>query len=85
MSSNVHHYELRRPFLTIANRGGGQIVLQVRQATESGYIECLPNGVFDMAYPTSKLRRARVKEDGRVASALMAGETSQCVFIEYDL
>ena len=22
MSSNVHHYELRRPFLTIANRGG---------------------------------------------------------------
>lgn len=84
MSSNVHHYELRRPFLTIANRGG-QIVLQVRQATESGYIECLPNGVFDMAYPASKLRRARVKEDGRVASALMAGETSQCVFIEYDL
>ena len=22
MSSNVHHYELRRPFLAIANRGG---------------------------------------------------------------
>ena len=60
-------------------------MVQVRQATEIGYIECLPNGVFDIAYPTSKLRRARVKEDGRVASALMAGEISQCVFIEYDL
>ena len=66
-------------------RGGGQIVLQVRQATEQGYIECVSGGVFDMAYPTSQLRRARVKDDGRVASALMAGEISQCVFLEYDL
>ena len=82
---NVHHYALRRPFLQIATRGGGQIVLQVRQATEQGYIECVSGGVFDMAYPTSQLRRARVKDDGRVASALMAGETSQCVFLEYDL
>lgn len=39
----------------------------------------------DLAYPTSQLRRARVKDDGRVASVLMAGETSQCVFIEYDI
>lgn len=82
--SNVKHYIPTRPFLSIASRGG-QIVLQVRQATEQGYIECVPGGVFDMAYPTSQLRRARVKEDGRVASALMAGETSQCVFVEYDL
>ena len=60
-------------------------MLQVRQATEQGYIECLPYGVCDLAYPTSQLRRARVKEYGMVASALMAGETSQCLFVVYDL
>lgn len=61
------------------------MVLLVRQATEAGYIECVSGGVFDIAYPTSQLRRARVKDEGRVASALMTGETSQCVFREYDL
>ncbi len=59
--------------------------LLVRQATEAGYIACCSGGVFDAAYPSSELRRARVKDDGRIASALMAGETSQCVFIEYDI
>ncbi len=82
--SKVRHFKPRCPFLQIATRGG-QIVLKVRQATEQGYIECVSGGVFDMAYPTSQLRRARVKDDGHVASALMAGETSQCVFLEYDL
>ena len=82
--SNAKHYIPVRPFLSTALRGG-QFVLQVRQATEQGYIECVSCGVFDMAYPTSQLRRARVKDDGRVASALMAGETSQCVFIEYEI
>lgn len=60
-------------------------MLQVRQATEQGYIECVSSGVFDVAYPSSQLRRARVKDDGLVASALMSGETSQCVFIEYEI
>ena len=73
-----------RPFLEIASRGG-QIVLRIRQATEQGYIECDPQGVCDLAYPSSQLRRARVKDDGLVASALMSGETSQCVFIEYEI
>ena len=59
-------------------------MLCVRQATEQGYIECLPGGVADLAYPTSQLRRARVKDGGLVASALMAGETSQYVFIVYE-
>lgn len=81
--SKAKHYPIDGPFLAIAVRGG-QTVLRVRQATEQGYIECLPGGVADLAYPTSQLRRARVKDDGRVASVLMAGETSQCVFIEYD-
>lgn len=74
---------MERPFLQIANQGG-QIVLQVRQATEQGYIECLPGGVCDLAYPESYTRRARVTEHGNVVGALMAGETSQCVFIAYE-
>lgn len=82
--SKAKYYSLDRPFLKIANQGG-QIVLQVRQATEQGYIECVPNGVADLAYPTSQLRRARVKDDGLVASALMAGETSQYVFVVYEI
>ena len=55
----------------------------MRQATNAGYIECDPSGVFDIAYPNSELRRARVKERGKVASTLMAGEPAQCVFIVY--
>ena len=82
--SKAKYYSLERPFLSTALRGG-QFVLQVRQATEQGYIECVPGGVADLAYPTSQLRRARVKDDGLVASALMAGETSQYVFIVYDI
>lgn len=58
-------------------------VLRVRQATEQGYIECEPGGVFDAAYPESVYRRARVKERGRIASTLMAGEPSQYVFVSY--
>ncbi len=81
--SRVRHFCATMPFLTLADRG--QLALLVRQATEAGYIECESGGVFDAAYPTSELRRARVKEGGRVASALMAGECSQCVFITYDL
>lgn len=81
--SKAKYYSLDRPFLSTASRGG-QFVLQVRQATEQGYIECMPGGVCDLAYPTSQLRRARVKDDGMVASALMAGEVSQCVFIVYE-
>lgn len=69
----------------LANRkwGGSHLVLRVRQATNAGYIECDPSGVFDIAYPDSELRRARVKERGKVASTLMAGEPAQCVFIVY--
>ena len=82
--SKAKHYPTDGPFLSTASRGG-QFVLRVRQATEQGYIECLPGGVADLAYPTSQLRRARVKDDGLVASALMAGETSQYLFIVYDI
>ena len=73
-----------RPFLEVASRGG-QIVLRIRQATEQGYIECDPMGVCDLAYPSSELRRARVKDRGKVCGTLMSDNQQFCVFIEYDL
>lgn len=74
--------EMPTNVLSSLSRGG---LLQVRQATEKGYLEVLPNGVFDIAYPSSTVRRGRVKERGRIASALTAGETTQCVYISYDI
>ena len=83
--SNVKHYPTDgRPFLSTALRGG-QFVLQVRQATEQGYIECVSGGVFDVAYPSSQLRRARVKERGKVCGTLMSDNQQFCVFVEYSL
>ena len=38
--------------------------LHVPQAVKKGYISCCPNGVFDISYPNSKLRRARVQGGG---------------------
>ena len=73
-----------RPFLEIASRGG-QIVLLVRQATEQGYIECDPQGAFDIGYPESLTRRARVTDRGRVCGTLMSDNQQFCVFIEYDM
>ena len=83
--AKVRHYPTTgRPFLELVwGVENTHSVLRVRQATEQGYIECDPGGVFDAAYPTSQLRRARVKDRGRTASTLMAGEPSQLVFIEY--
>lgn len=34
-------------------------------------------------YPTSELRRARVKEGGAVSGTLMAGDCQQMLFVEY--
>ena len=86
MSRNEKRYKHKRPFLSLEKVGGGRIIrLLVRQASETGYIECDPNGVFDMAYPGSPYRRARVKDYGHVASALMSGEPSQHVFLLYDI
>ena len=59
-------------------------MLRIRQATEQGYIECDPMGVCDLAYPSSELRRARVKDRGKVCGTLMSDNQQFCVFIEYD-
>ena len=64
--AKVRHYPTtERPFLQLAPERG---VLRVRQATVQGYIECRSPGVFDAAYPTSELRRARVKGQFRAHS-----------------
>ena len=60
-------------------------MLRIRQATELGYIECDPQGVCDLAYPASELRRARVKDRGRVCGTLMSDNQQFCVFVEYDI
>lgn len=46
--------------------------LQIPQATEKGYIEVQPGGVFDGSYPDSKTRRGRVQDKGNVSPALTA-------------
>lgn len=80
----VRHFKANGPFLKTIVRGG-QLQLLVRQATNDGYIACKDKGVFDAAYPTSELRRARVKSHGDVCGSIMAGDTSYCVFREYRL
>ena len=83
MSEAKRYSTAGRPFLEVASRGG-QIVLRIRQATEQGYIECDAGGVCDLAYPQSELRRARVKERGKVCGTLMSDNQQFCVFVEYD-
>ena len=46
--------------------------VRIKQATKQGYIKCRVGGVFNGAYPTSKLRRARVINEGEVAPTIMA-------------
>jgi hypothetical protein len=56
---DVHKIELGG---NIANSNTDSMVaLPIRQATKKGYIEVPEGGVFDSAYPTSKLRRGRVQ------------------------
>lgn len=57
--SNPRYYEHRCPFLQVVDKNG-ETFLRVRQATEIGYVDCPVNGCVDLAYPSSKLRRARV-------------------------
>ena len=47
-----------------------KVTLRIPQAVERGYIECPVWGCFDWSYPSSRLRRARVQEQGRVCGAI---------------
>lgn len=50
--------------------------VRIKQATNQGFIKCKIGGVFNGAYPTSKLRRGRVIDNGDVSP------TIQCSGIE---
>ena len=58
--------------------------LHVPQAVKKGYISCPPGGVFDISYPHSKLRRARVQGGGRISSAITCN-TGMCQYIVYEI
>ena len=42
----------------------------IKQATKDGWIRMKSGGVCDVSYPTSKLRRGRVQEEGNVSPTL---------------
>jgi hypothetical protein len=44
--------------------------LKIPQATKTGFIEVIPNGAFDFAYPTSDTRRGRVQMGGAVTPTI---------------
>ena len=48
--------------------------IRIPQATELGYAEVRPGGVFDWSYVTSKTRRGRVQGGGEICPTLTAGE-----------
>lgn len=45
-------------------------MIKIKQATKKGFIECIENGVADLSYPTSKLRRGRVIGGGNISPTL---------------
>lgn len=57
---------------TINTVGGGhrQPMILIKQATEQGYTPCEIGGVCDLSDTTSRTRRGRVIEQGRVAPTL---------------
>lgn len=72
-------YYIDKPFNLVTN--GHQI--SIPQATKKGYIEMDLPGVCDLSYPTSKTRRGRVQENGKVPPTLTASSQDIC-YIEYN-
>ena len=58
--------------LTTQDRHG----IMIKQATKAGSIFCEDGGVFNGSYPDSKIRRARVIEDGNVTPTLQCDGNS---------
>ncbi len=44
--------------------------VMIKQATKDGYIECEVPGIADLNYVSSKTRRGRVQDNGRVSPAI---------------
>lgn len=45
-------------------------MIKIKQATKTGFIECVENGVADLIYPSSKSRRGRVIGGGNISPTL---------------
>lgn len=75
MNGNVYSENGLSPTLT-TNKGEGNKVA-IKQATKQGYIECELGGVADLSYPSSKLRRGRVQENGNVSPTITT-QTGVC-------
>lgn len=54
--------------------------LRIPQATEQGYIEVEPGGLFDGSYPKSTTRRGRVQDGGKTSPTLMASGEAPCLY-----
>lgn len=80
-NQRVRWYAVDRPLLTMTEDG-----VEVRQATEAGYVMCKRGGVIDVSYPGSRLRRGRVQGDGGdICPAVTCGvEGSLVVFEGYE-
>ena len=76
MNGNVFDENGLAPTLT-TNKGEGNKIA-IRQATKKGYIECEIGGVADLSYPSSKTRRGRVQEGGKICPTITATETGVC-------
>lgn len=54
------------------------MMINIKQATKQGYIECEVGGVADLSYPDSKTRSGRVQDNGNVSPTITATETGVC-------
>lgn len=54
------------------------MMVNIKQATKQGYIECEVGGVADLPYPDSKTRRGRVQDNGNISPTITATETGIC-------
>ena len=70
------------PTLTTMGWGHREPKILVPQATKSGYIEMELPGVADLSYPSSKTRRGRVQEGGKISPCIAATQQDIC-YIQY--
>lgn len=54
------------------------MMVNIKQATKQGYIECEVGGVADLSYPDSKTRRGRVQDNENISPTITATETGIC-------
>lgn len=56
--------------------------MKIKQATKQGYIEVPTGGVFNYAYPDSKLRRGRVIDNGNITPTLQTTDSIGVLVID---